>query len=213
MNVRLSCLGGLALLLALAGAGHTETTVSRSNNPTEKLESLIGAEQRALDAIPDSMLVSQRPKNAPERVNYDRGWIAAQPGAEGGEQWACLAKALYFEARGESVKGQFAVAEVILNRVDNRNYPNSICGVVNQGGNRRNGCQFSFVCDGHADKIREKAAYERVGKIARLMMDGAPRALTGGATHFHTTNIKPKWARRFPNTARIGNHLFYRQSS
>lgn len=213
MNVRLSCLGGLAFLLAMVGDGDAETTISRSNSPTEKLGSLIGAEQRALDAIPDSMLVGQRPKNAGQRVKYDRGWIAEQPGAQGGEQWACLANALYFEARGESVKGQFAVAEVILNRVDSRSYPNSICGVVNQGGNRRNGCQFSFVCDGHADKIREKDAYELVGKIARLMMDGAPRALTDGATHFHTTNILPRWARRFPNTAKIGSHLFYRQPS
>jgi spore germination cell wall hydrolase CwlJ-like protein len=213
MNVRLSCLGGLAIVFALAGAVAAETTVSRSNNPTEKLGSLIGAEQQALDSLSEAMLVNEQSKGADVRVNYDRGWIAAQPGAKGGEQFACLAKALYFEARGESVKGQFAVAEVILNRVDSRKYPNSICGVVGQGAGRRNGCQFSFMCDGHADNIREKAAYDRVAKIARLMMDGAPRELTKGATHFHTTNIRPSWARRFPNTARIGSHLFYRQPS
>ncbi len=213
MNVRLSCLGGLASLMVLAGVASAETTVSRSNNPIEKLGSLIGAEQRALEALPDEMLVDQRPKGAPTRVNYDRGWVASQPGAQGGDQFACLAKALYFEARGESVKGQFAVAEVILNRVDSRRYPNSVCGVVNQGAGNRNGCQFSFACDGHADTIREKAAYARVAKVARAMMDGAPRALTGGATHFHTTNIRPTWARRFPNTAKIGSHLFYRQPS
>lgn len=213
MNVRLSCLGGLAFLVALAGPLAAETSVSRSNSPTEKLGSLIGAEQRALDAIPEAMLVSERPMAAPTRVSYDRGWVASQPGAKGGDQWACLAKALYFEARGESVKGQFAVAEVILNRVDSRTYPNSVCAVVNQGANdRRAGCQFSFACDGRADTIREREAYNRVAKIARMMMDGAPRALTGGATHFHTTNVKPGWARRFPNTAKIGSHLFYRES-
>jgi spore germination cell wall hydrolase CwlJ-like protein len=106
------------------------------------------------------------------------------------------------------------VAEVILNRVDSGRYPNSVCGVVNQGANDKvKGCQFSFACDGHADTIREKAAYNRVAKIARLMMDGAPRSLTKGATHFHTTNVRPNWARRFPNTAKIGSHLFYRQPS
>jgi spore germination cell wall hydrolase CwlJ-like protein len=199
--------------MVLAGVASAETTVSRSNNPIEKLGSLIGAEQRALEALPEDMLVGQRPQNAPTRVNYDRGWVASQPGAQGGDQFACLAKALYFEARGESVKGQFAVAEVILNRVDSGRYPNSVCGVVNQGAGNRNGCQFSFACDGHADTIREKAAYARVAKVARAMMDGAPRALTGGATHFHTTNIRPTWARRFPNTAKIGSHLFYRQPS
>jgi spore germination cell wall hydrolase CwlJ-like protein len=213
MNVRLSCFGGVALLVALAGPLAAETSVSRSNNPTEKLGSLIGAEQQALNAIPESMLVSARPMEAPTRISYDRGSIAAMPGATGGDQWACLAKALYFEARGESIKGQVAVAEVILNRVDSRAYPNSVCAVVNQGANdSRAGCQFSFACDGHADVIREKGAYNRVAKIARLMLDGAPRALTGGATHFHTTNVSPGWARRFPNTAKIGSHLFYRQS-
>jgi spore germination cell wall hydrolase CwlJ-like protein len=212
MNVRLSCLGGLALLVAFAGAATAETIVSRSNNPTEKLGSLIGAEQRALEALPDEMLVSPRTKStATTRVTYDRGWVASQPSAKGGDQFACLAKALYFEARGESVKGQFAVAEVILNRVDSGKYPNSVCGVVNQGANRRNGCQFSYACDGRADTIREKAAYARVAKVARVMLDGAPRTLTKGATHFHTTNIRPSWARRFPNTAKIGSHLFYRQ--
>jgi hypothetical protein len=213
MNVRLSCLGGMAFLMVLAGAATAETSVSRSNNPTEKLGSLIGAEQRALGALPENMLVDKRPKGAGARVSYDRGWVAAQPGAKGGEQFACLAKALYFEARGESVKGQFAVAEVILNRVDSSRYPNSVCGVVNQGAGGRGGCQFSFACDGHADTIREKAAYAGVAKVARAMMDGAPRALTGGATHFHTTNVRPNWARRFPNTAKIGSHLFYRQPS
>ncbi len=213
MNARLSWMGSIALLFAMSGAVAAETTVSRSNNPTEKLGSLIGAEQRALNSFPEAMIVAQRPKEAPVRVEYDRSYISQLPAATGGDQFACLAKALYFEARGESVKGQFAVAEVILNRVDSRKYPNSVCGVVGQGANRRNGCQFSYMCDGRADNIREKAAYARVAKIARLMLDGAPRALTGGATHFHTTNIRPRWAKRFPNTAKIGSHLFYRQPS
>ena len=212
MNVRISWLGGATLLLALAGAVSAETTVSRSNSPTEKLGSLIGAEQQALNAIPESMLVSAR-RGTGKGVTYDGAWIAAQPAASGGDQFSCLAKALYFEARGESVKGQFAVAEVILNRVDSRSYPNSICGVVNQGSGRGKSCQFSYTCDGRADRISEKAAFARAAKIARLMIDGAPRTLTNGATHFHTSNVRPGWARRFPNTARIGSHLFYRQPS
>lgn len=214
MNVRLSCLGGLALCVALASASAAETTVSRSNSPTEKLGTLIGAEQSALASLSEEMIVDGRQKGTATRVTYDRGWIAAQPGAKGGDQFACLAKALYFEARGETVKGQFAVAEVILNRVDSKKYPNSICGVVTQGVNDNvKGCQFSYACDGRADTIREKAAYNQVAKIARLMLDGAPRNLTKGATHFHTTNVRPNWARRFPNTAKFGSHLFYRQPS
>jgi spore germination cell wall hydrolase CwlJ-like protein len=213
MNVRLSWLGAAAMLMAVTGAAGAETSVSRANSPTEKLGALIGAERLALQAVPDAMLVSARPKQAATQVAYDGKWLAQQPTATGGDQFACLAKALYFEARGESVKGQFAVAEVILNRVDSRKYPNSICGVVNQGAERRNSCQFSYACDGRADRINEQAAYSRVAKVARLMIDGAPRTLTKGATHFHTTNVRPGWARRFPNTAKIGVHLFYRQPS
>lgn len=213
MNVRLSWLGGMIVMLAMTGAAGAETSVSRSNNPTESLGSLIGAEQRAMSALPEALLVAKRAPSVGERVSYNRDWIAKQPKATGGEQFSCLAEALYFEARGESIKGQFAVAEVILNRVDSRKYPNSICGVVNQGTGRRHACQFSYTCDGRADRINEQAAYARAAKVARLMIDGAPRALTYGATHFHTTKIRPSWARQFPNTAKIGSHLFYRQPS
>lgn len=142
-------------------------------------------------------------------VEYSATFLAGLPGATGDDQWQCLAQALYFEARGESVKGQFAVAEVVLNRVDSGLYPRSICGVVHQGS--RYACQFSFVCDGYADRIRERAAYAQVAKIARLMIDGAPRDLTAGATHFRTGAVMPNWARAFPQTARIGAHYFYRQ--
>ena len=136
-------------------------------------------------------------------------WLDAQPVASGDEQWQCLRTALYFESRGETLRGQFAVAEVILNRVDSGRYPSTICGVVQQGGN--GGCQFSYTCDGHADRMRDEVAMDRAGKIARMMMDGAPRALTLGATHFHTRAVRPNWSHRFPQTAAIGAHLFYRQ--
>ncbi len=142
---------------------------------------------------------------------FDRETLDNMPVAEGGPEWACLAEALYFEARGESLKGQLAVAEVILNRVDSRRYPDSICGVISQGESRRHGCQFSFRCDGKPETFDERAAYERVGKIARLMLDGRDRALTSGATHYHTTAVNPSWSRRLTRTAQIGRHLFYRR--
>lgn len=142
-------------------------------------------------------------------LQYSASWLATQPVAHGDANWECLAKALYFEARGETVKGQFAVGEVVLNRVDSGLYPRSICGVVNQGS--RYACQFSFICDGHADRIHEPAIYQQVGKIAALLIAGAPRSLTDGATHFRTGAVMPTWARRFPQTAKIGAHYFHRQ--
>lgn len=156
-------------------------------------------------------LVAQQ---APASIRYDRAFVAGLPGSAPSQatkaQWRCLADALYFEARGESVKGQFAVAEVILNRVDSGLYPNSICGVVNQGTGKKYSCQFTFTCDGLREVINEPAAFESVGKIARYMMSGAPRRLTKGATHYHTKAVSPSWSRKFARTTTIGVHHFYR---
>ena len=135
-------------------------------------------------------------------------WLMAQPEPTGDEQWQCLKQAIYFEARGESLEGQIAVAEVILNRADSPLYPRTVCGVVKQRGG--GGCQFSYVCRG-TTKMREKSAAALAGRIARAMLDGAPRVLTDGATHFHTKGVKPSWSKRFAKTASIGSHLFYRQ--
>ncbi|WP_317134925.1 MULTISPECIES: cell wall hydrolase [Halocynthiibacter] len=143
---------------------------------------------------------------------YSRDWLASQQFVEGNEGWECLTQALYFEARGESVKGQFAVAEVILNRVASPLYPNSICEVVNQGTGKKFQCQFTYTCDGRAEKINEPKAHERVGKVAAAILTGAaPFGLTKGATHYHTKAVNPRWARKFPRTATYGAHHFYRQ--
>jgi spore germination cell wall hydrolase CwlJ-like protein len=135
-------------------------------------------------------------------------WLMSRPEPTGDAEWQCLTEALYFEARGESLEGQIAVAEVILNRVDSPLYPRTVCGVVKQRGG--GGCQFSYVCTGKK-KMREKVAADLAGRIARAMLDGAPRILTAGATHFHTRGVKPSWSKRFARTAQIGDHLFYRQ--
>ncbi|MEZ5912600.1 MAG: cell wall hydrolase [Paracoccaceae bacterium] len=217
---------GAFALFVLSGAALAEMTVSQSNDPTALSASLSAplAQDPAMNPIAEERLAAI---SAPAAVrarglfnhdvrslSYDRDWLAALPSAAGGDQWFCLATALYFEARGETVEGQFAVAEVILNRVDSARYPDTVCGVIGQGASSNRGsCQFSFACDGRPEVIREKSAFAQVGKIAQLMLDGAPRALTGGATHFHTLNVRPLWARKFPQTASIGAHLFYRQPS
>ena len=152
-----------------------------------------------------SLFRQAEPAEQPALIRYDFGWLAGQPAPQGDAQWQCLRTAIYFESRGETLKGQFAVAEVILNRVDSPRYPGSICGVVKQT------CQFSYTCDGRSDQMTDRASADVAGRIARVMMDGAPRGLTMGATHFHTRAVSPGWASRFPRTAAIGAHLFYRQ--
>ena len=150
----------------------------------------------------------------PVKVSFSRKWVDAQPEATGDEQWRCLSEALYFEARGETVKGQFAVAEVIMNRVKSSRFPATLCGVITQGTGRKYQCQFTYKCDGYKDVIAELQAYERVSKVARAIIDGAEGSgtLTSGATHYHTTAVSPAWARTYKKTAQIGVHLFYRHN-
>lgn len=144
-------------------------------------------------------------------VVFTRAWLEKQPKPSGGPEFRCLSEALYFEARGETVKGLFAVAEVIRNRVKSKRFPNSYCGVINQGTGKKFRCQFSYTCDGIPEKVSEPRAYARVAKVARAAMDGLASPLTDGATFYHTTAVRPSWARVFSRTAHIGDHYFYRR--
>ncbi len=143
-------------------------------------------------------------------LTFSLAELNARPKATGDAHFKCLAEALYFEARGETLKGQIAVAEVILNRVASSRFPNTVCGVIKQGTGRKYACQFTYTCDGNPETINEPSAYARVAKIARMMLDGAPRKLAGGATYYHTTAVNPSWARKFRRTAKMGVHLFYK---
>ena len=140
----------------------------------------------------------------------DKGSLDRLPKIAATADAKCLAEALYFEARGESIEGQIAVAEVILNRVDSRKFPNSVCGVVHQGGEARYACQFSYHCDGRKEEFHEAQAYERAGKLALIMLEGRPRSLTDGATFYHSLEVNPRWSRKMAQTAEIGTHVFYR---
>ena len=215
--------GGALLLLALAGGLRAETTVSQSNDPTavpeQGLMQLLFQERVGLRAVPADRLAAItttpqprgffRRKAAPAPAEITAAWLAEQPRPHGDKQFQCLAQTIYHEARGESIAGQVAVAEVVLNRVEDPRFPKTICGVVTQGGG--GGCQFSWSCDGRSDRARDGEAWEEAAKIARAMLDGAPRRLTDGATFFHTHTVRPGWARRYERTAKIGAHTFYRR--
>lgn len=181
------------------------------------LGQLMGTENASLSALNSGRLrqiaspfVAALAEDDPRIM--DPAGLAALGVPSGNSEWRCLTEALYFEARGEPMEGQYAVAEVILNRVDHPNYPGSICGVVSQGTGRQFACQFTYTCDGRPEEINDTVAWNRVGHIARLMIDGAPRDLTAGATHYHADWVNPQWASLFPQTADIGIHYFYRQA-
>ncbi|SOC83326.1 Cell wall hydrolase CwlJ, involved in spore germination [Ensifer adhaerens] len=127
------------------------------------------------------------------------------------EEQDCLTRGIYFEARGEEVKGQAAVAQVILNRVRNPAYPKTICGVVYQNEDWKNRCQFSFACDNFLDRILNRDSWKIAKDVAMAVTAGKiwlPEV--GSATHYHATYVHPAWARTMIRVARIGDHIFYR---
>ena len=135
------------------------------------------------------------------------------------ENRRCLALNVYFEARNQPVRGQMAVAHVTLNRVYDKEFPKTICGVVKQGkyyGNspRRDKCQFSFWCDGRSDKPKNIPAWNNAKKIANHVLNNHSKTnqdVTHGALYYHATYVKPDWSKfNLEHSITIGNHIFYR---
>ena len=126
-------------------------------------------------------------------------------------QYKCLAQAVYFEARGEPIEGQVAVAQVVMNRLSDRRYPRTICGVVYQNETRRHRCQFSFACDGKSDTPHNGIAWMRAKYIASLALNGMLENVVGNSTHYHATYSHPEWANELHPTVVIGRHKFYRE--
>ena len=122
----------------------------------------------------------------------------------------CLARAVYFESRSESDLGQLAVAKVVLNRVNNPDFPKTICGVVYQGSGTRNSCQFSFACDGLPDDVKSPEAWAHAKGIAQRAIANDPAvAMLGNAVNYHADYVTPRWAHTMRRLTRIGHHIFY----
>ncbi|MCG7957511.1 MAG: cell wall hydrolase [Candidatus Thiodiazotropha taylori] len=122
----------------------------------------------------------------------------------------CLALNIYFEARSESAQGQYAVGHVVMNRVAHQGFPDSICAVVKQGGEKRlNRCQFSWWCDGRSDKpINRKAWLKSLARAFEVYL-GQVKDPTYGALWYHADYVSPKWSKAFTVVTKIGHHLFY----
>jgi len=215
---------GATLLIAVATAStaSAEVTYSTSNNPGFMLEedaiigdgSTVSPEYSHVYDMMDEQLGYAFPDVALDLADImTPEYLRDMPKAAGGDEWECLTEALYFEARGEKLTGIFAVADVILNRVEDARFPDSVCGVVRQGTGEKWMCQFSYYCDGEPEVVEEPRAWSKVAKVARIMLDQDNRDLTEGATHYHTKAVKPYWAKVFPRVATIGYHYFYREPS
>ena len=136
----------------------------------------------------------------------------------------CLAKNMYYEARNQGLAGQLAVSLVVMNRVKDSRYPNTVCGVVEQGPTReswkkngtfypiRNRCQFSWFCDGKSDEPKEPITYKRLLDLALVLVydDIQIVDFTEGATHYHADYVYPAWRKSKTKTVEIADHIFYR---
>jgi len=164
----------------------------------------------------DSILAEKQPDQGrfiPEIGPQDHAWAATPLPASvfSDKEQKCLAEGIYFEARGESVKGQAAVAQVILNRVRNPHYPDTICGVVYQNEDWRNRCQFSFACDRIPDIITSPRHWKIAKEIAMAVTAGKIWFKdVGSATHYHATYVSPAWGPTMKRVEKIGKHIFYR---
>ena len=202
------------LLLAIMSTGPAGAD-TRESKPT----SALSRDNPALLRSAIGQMFGTRPRPRDEATmpavpaKLDVASLDAMPRVSGSDEWRCLAEAIYFESRGEPLEGQVAVAEVVLNRVDDAQFPRTVCGVTNQGAGSGRGCQFSYACDGRSDVMKSTAARLRAEKLAAIMLDGHPRTVTDGATYFHTRSVRPGWAGRMTRTARIGHHYFYRAAT
>ena len=135
----------------------------------------------------------------------------------------CMALNIYHESRSDNLAGHFAVADVVLNRVRDRRWPNTVCGVITDAvyskwwkehHNKlvpvRHKCQFSWYCDGKSDNVNDEQSWRRAQTVAyQIMNRDLYRGLTEGATHYHATYVDPSWNKRFRTVGRIGAHIFY----
>ncbi|MBI3699319.1 MAG: cell wall hydrolase [Afipia sp.] len=188
--------------------GQEPTIVLQNNDPDMKLASLSLdtndiSEGESVAGKGQVTGENQRPRTPAERLGLD--------GASRAKSEKCLTEAIYFEARGEAVRGQMAVAQVVVNRAFSGYYPNTVCGVVYQNSNRHLACQFTFACDGIRDVVKEPDMWERAKKIAQATLDGRiwlPEV--GKSTHYHAYWVRPSWVAEMKKMYKFGVHTFYR---
>jgi hypothetical protein len=176
-----------------AGAGAREASPAPALSAAEAAEALNA--QRPFDAGP---------------IKPMRPFVLKTDAEDRARAQQCLTQAVYYEAANEPLKGQQAVAQVVLNRVRHPAYPKSVCGVVYQGAADATGCQFTFTCDGALHRRTEPALWARAEKVARRALAGYVDREVGSATHYHAVYVAPYWAPSLAKMTQVGQHIFYR---
>jgi spore germination cell wall hydrolase CwlJ-like protein len=207
-------------LYALAGASVTMNGGFAANPATSSQALATAAAAQAAEQMTPQALRPIDPTSA-QQINASIPVVATGPAAspfalrfasaaDQGRSLECLTEAIYYEAAREPTEGQRAVAQVVLNRVRHPAYPNTVCGVVFQGHERRTGCQFSFTCDGSLGRRPMAPYWQNARAVAEAALAGYVHAPVGYSTHYHANYVVPYWASSLIKSANIGTHIFYR---
>jgi len=186
------------LLLGLANATDQAQKVEATKGKAEVLEEKASAE--GSKALPTAAEIITKP----EAQSVDP--VGEEPLDDA---ITCLSRTIYWETRGEGAAGMEAVANVVMNRLGHKGFPNTICGVVKQG-HEQGACQFSWWCDGRSDDAEEDKSYAIAKEIARKALNRQLTDRTGGALYFHHRKVTPNWSNEYLRTVEVGEHVFYK---
>jgi len=202
--MRLTCVAAYAAILCFVGCQPAEVDQAASDaGPAATVKKAEALEQNAAaaDKVPPS----------PSEIINTREAQAVDPiGREPlDDAITCLARTIYWEARGESTADMEAIASVVMNRLGHEGFPNTICEVVRQG-REQGSCQFSWWCDGRSDQAKDDESYAIAKEIARKALNRQLTDRTAGALYFHQRNATPGWAAKYTRTVAIGKFVFYK---
>jgi spore germination cell wall hydrolase CwlJ-like protein len=186
---------------------HAQTLPSASLDPAMRRSADPNLAPVAAEAA--ERINAQRPFD-PDPIRPMRPFVLKAASGDRARAVECLTEAIYYEAAREPLKGQQAVAQVVVNRVRHPAYPKTVCGVVFQGSARTTGCQFTFTCDGALKWRPEPALWRQAEAVARRALSGYVDTQVGSATHYHAIYVAPVWAPSLVKMTQVGQHIFYR---
>lgn len=202
VSAPLACIAAGAALASVAASDDVDDVWTRVT-----AQSFIPLDVR--DLAPDQHYVRQVGLSQLDLEGHISGSFASDPGKLQ-EELSCLARNIYFEARSEPLEGKLAVAHVVMNRVASRHFPDSVCGVVQDGIDAvLHKCQFSWYCDGKPDVVDDTVAWTEAMALANQVYWGRAEDPSGGALWYHADYVKPMWRKSFAEAAVIGRHIFY----
>ena len=194
-------------ILCLVGCRQAEV----DHSPPPAATGPAGTEKKAAALEQNAAAAGNKaPPSPSELINKPEAQAVDPAGAEPlDDAITCLARTIYWEARGEAIVDMEAIANVVMNRLGHAGFPKTICNVVRQG-REQGSCQFSWWCDGRSDQAKEDESYATAKEVARRALNLQLADRTRGALYFHHRNVIPGWSTEYVKTVEIGEFVFYK---